>query len=199
MFQTGYKGISNIAKTANHFGGICKWWFVPVQHIAIWPSVVAQTQALLHKPTLYDGKQWQGPVAAAKGKLSFDEKPKRTAAGIYYEQRVIGITPGDDRINFQNLPYHRYIILAQPRTGFYWLVIGTPQSPLFFDADYSTGNHWRETAEADISFKTECRHKAQLVPFTEEEIGGTITLPQTGLRTEGGAALVTEDGLELII
>jgi hypothetical protein len=180
MHQTAYKGITTIARLTDFIGGICKWWYVPVEHLDTWPAVDPLTQELKTKPILLAGKSWLGPVRATKGKLGFTEKPKRTTAGLYYEQRVEGVAPGDDRINQQNLPFHRYIILAQPRTGYYWLVIGTPTSPMFYDADYNSGNSWRDTAEADISFKTECRHKAQKVSFTEEEIGGTESLVFSG-------------------
>ena len=195
MFQSSYTGISNIPRTSLFFGGMCNWYYIPVEAIDIWPAVDPATQYLTAKPTIKPGYGWFGPVTAANRQLTFTETPKFSTAGFYYEWKVTGKVPGYHPVLMQNLAYHRFIVLGIPRslTGKY-IIIGTKHSPLRYVHDMNLGRHWTEDTSTKISFEGECKHKALILPFTDEELANGPDLGPVMMFTETGQAIVTEDG-----
>lgn len=199
MYQTGYKGISKLSINTGYIGGMCKWWYTPVENILTWPAIDPLTQHAKHKPAIKDGSFWYGPVTASNRQLGFDEKQKDGMPGNYYEWKVEGQCPGDDRINLQNLPFHKYIILGVARTGNFWYLIGTQFSPLDFVHSINTGKHWTDDVITKLLFEGENRNKALRISFTAEELESGPSLENQFLATEDLQAILTEDGEQIII
>lgn len=173
MHQTAYKGITTIPRLTDYIGGICQWWYTAVENIDEWPVIDPLTQEYLTAPTLVEGASWLGPVRVPNSKLGFDEKEKRTAAGRYFEISIEAFHPGDERasrVNMQNMGYHRYIIVAKQRSGGFYLLFGTPNSPLTFLNNYNSGKGANATPGSEFEFKTEIKHKTPGLAEFDDDI-----------------------------
>ncbi len=179
MFQTAYRGIAPLHRNASFNGGICKFYYIPIEDVAGFPRISAETQYLVDEPLLKEGKAWFGPIRLPKDRLGFTETLKRDAAGIYYEIRVNSFHLGDSkdsRVNLQNMPYHRYLVAAKVRAGGFWILIGTLDSYCKFNADFTTGNGPGEDSSSQFAFTTEQKPKALILPsFSADKLS-----PSTG-------------------
>jgi hypothetical protein len=192
MFQTSYTGITALHNNQSYQGGFCHFYYVPVEGVGVFPRINPATQQLAGEPALKPGYTWYGPIAVPRNTLGFEETPKRIKAGIYYESKVDGIHPGDSelsRINMGNMAYHKYIVVGKMRAGGFYLLVGTTNSPLEFNPGYKSGNGPGEIAQSAISFKTEHKNKAYILPgFTADSFapvdGGTIDIPISGMNTK---------------
>lgn len=180
MFQTGYKPLVTLSRLTDYIGGICAWWYTPVQNILTWPAINPLTQDYNAEPTLKDGATWHGPVRVPDSQLVFDEVEKTTAAGRYFEIELSGKHPGDERTsraNLQNMGYHRYVIVAKQRSGGFYLLIGSPQSPLKLLQKYTSDKGGNGTPATTFEFKTEMRHKS---PSLSSFLGDNSLAPVVG-------------------
>lgn len=182
MFQTSYTGLKPLHSNTSYQGGFCQFWYLPVEDCAVFPRINPATQALAGEPALKAGKAWFGPIAVPRNTLGFEETPERTRAGIYYKTKVEGLHAGDSetsRVNLENMPYHRYLVVGKMRAGGMYLLVGTTDSPLTFDAAYKSGNGPADTAQSSLAFTTEHISKAYILPgFTADTFapvdGGAI-------------------------
>lgn len=185
-------------------GGFCKWWCVPKEKIATWPAVDPLTQYLVTEPTLITGAAWFGPVMVPDDALGFEEPIQRNAAGFYYKQKVTGFYPGDDafsRINLGNMPWHQYVIVAQMRAGGFFMLLGTQERGLQFDADYASGNGGISTAGAKFAFTLNALEKGHvLLEFSEAPAiappGYQTPGEPTGTDTENQTEIITYTAAE---
>ena len=173
MFQTAYTGIVPLQRNTTYDGGFCRFWYIPVEYIETFPRINAANQQLLAEPSLKAGKNWFGPVKVPREKIGYTEELKRQAAGHYYETKLEGIHIGDSpesRVNLENMPYHRYLVVAKVRAGGYYHLIGTTDSPLTFNPVFKTGNGPADTAQTIFQFITEHISKAYILPsFSEDD------------------------------
>ncbi|MGN6293782.1 MAG: hypothetical protein ACTHMV_13645 [Chitinophagaceae bacterium] len=179
MFPTAYKGITPLHRNSSFNGGICKFFYIPVEDVAAFPRINPENQQLIDEPLLKIGKSWFGPIQVPKDKLGFTEVMKRDKAGFFYEIKVSSFHIGDSkdsRVNLQNMPYHRYLVVGKVRAGGFYIIIGTMHSFCQFSSDYSSGNGPGDPAQSQFSFTTEQRHPALIMPgFT-----GDIINPEEG-------------------
>jgi hypothetical protein len=179
MFQTSYTGIKPLQRNYTYVGGFCRFWYIAVEDIAVFPRVSPSNQWLVDEPLLVADKAWFGPIQVPKDKLGYVESMKKSKAGIYYETKVEGIHIGDSpdsRVNLENMPFHKYLVVAKVRAGGYYHLIGTDKSPLEFNADFKSGIGPIETAQTILSFITEHINKAYVLPnFNADTIA-----PDTG-------------------
>lgn len=171
MYQTGYVNTAPLSYGIPFMGGICQWWYAPKEHIATWPGIDPLTQFLLTEPTLAAEKVWFGPMQVPDDTLGYEEPLQRNAAGFYYKQKVLGFYPGDDafsRTNLMNKPWHQYVIVAKMRAGGFFLVLGTPEQGMQFDADYASGPGGISTAGAKFAFSLNAIEKGQVLLFFSE-------------------------------
>lgn len=167
MLQTGYKGVTNFSGLLPFNGGFCKWFFTPRENIATMPAIDPTNQWLEDEPVLKEGKAWFGPVTVPDDQLGFEEIAARIKAGTYYKQKVYGFYPGDDsvsRINLENLPYYEMVIIGKLRAGGMWIILGTDQLGLQFDADFKSGPGAIATAGHDMAFTIESPFKGLILP-----------------------------------
>jgi hypothetical protein len=199
MYQTAYTGIlSGINKGKDTMGGFCTWYFTPVENIDTWPAINPLTQKAVSKPVLKNGAYWYR--SNINRQSSFDEVQKLNAAGHFYEWKFNTQTAGHFPIIMGNLAYRRFIIIAVARSvPNHWLLIGTQHSPLKFESGFDGGKHWVENALTKILFTGDCRHKALLIPFTQEEIDNGHKITPSILGTENGFTITTEDGIDITI
>jgi hypothetical protein len=103
--------------------------------------------------------------------LGYEEPIARNAAGMFYKQKVMGFYPGDDafsRINLGNMPYSEYVLIGKMRAGGFFLMLGTEERGLQFDADYASGNGGISTAGAKFAFSLNALEKGYvLLSFSE--------------------------------
>jgi hypothetical protein len=171
MFQTGYISIAPFSYGIPFNGGFCQWWYAKRQDIATWPDIDPETQFLLAEPTLIADATWKGPILVPDDQLGYEEPIARNAAGVFYKQKVTGFYPGDDafsRINLGNMPYSEYVVIGKMRAGGFFLMLGTEERGLQFDADYASGNGGIGTAGAKFAFSLNALEKGYvLLSFSE--------------------------------
>jgi len=179
MHQTEYKGLTTLSRNTSYIGGICKWWYTPVENIDAWPVIDPLTQEYAEPPTLVGGAVWHGPVKVPDSKLGLDELEKFSGPGSFFEISLDGFHPGDERssrVNLQNMRHHRYIIVAKQRAGGFYLLVGTPQSPLKFIHKYNTGKGSVATAGTEFEFKTEHKNRVPgLATFQGDNSAGEFS------------------------
>lgn len=178
MIQTSYTGIVPLQRNIHYNGGFCRFWYIAVEDIAVFPRINPENQKLVAEPSLKAGKAWFGPIKVPRDKIGFTEEMKRVKAGPYYEHKVEGVHIGDSpesRVNLENMPYHRYVVVGKLRAGGSYLVIGTIDSPCRFDASFQSGRSAGETALTVLQFTNEHINKAYIMPaFTADTISPGI-------------------------
>lgn len=185
MQATGYKGITTLSKGLPYRGGICKWYYTPLENIGLWPAVNPLTQYLTAEPILQNGATWYGPVHVPNDTLGYSEKLERGRAGISYNTKIEGNYPGDSadsRVNLENMPYHRFAVVAQMRAGGLFLLIGAPEAGLQFATEYLSGEGATDAAGSKFAFTGNHLYKAFVLPA----FAGANTTPAPG--SSGGGS-----------
>lgn len=159
-------------------GGFCRFWFIPVEEVLVMPRINAATQYLVDEPSIRPGAAWLGPIAVPRDRIGFSEEFKRTAAGHYYVHKIEGIHPGESaesRVNFENLPYHKYLAIGKMRAGGFYCLVGTKDSPLSFNPEFRGGLGPGDIAQNLFSFSTNHISKAYVLPqFTADAIASGL-------------------------
>lgn len=147
----------------------------------IFPRINSTNQQLIGEPSLKAGKAWFGPIQVPRNRLGYTEIMKRTNAGPYYEIKMEALHIGDSpqsRVNLENMPYHRYLVVGKVRAGGHYHLVGTPDSPCTFNPAYQSGNGAGETAQTLIQFLTEHISKAYILPsFTADTLSPGVISP----------------------
>lgn len=166
--MTEYLPLQNIDKTTSGFtGGICRWWFIPVEDIASFPPVDPVTQQLTGEPVLKVNKSWYGPVKVPDAQLGWKQVYQKSGPGGWYKQSVEGFVPGnspDSYNNLGNLADHKFCIIAKLRTKGMLVVIGTDESGLDLAEDTDSGVGAKDTPGTKIMFTGESIRKALVLP-----------------------------------
>jgi hypothetical protein len=168
MYQTAYNELLSIGRTrAPYVGGFCRWWYTPIQNIALFPVVDPVTQLALGAPTLLPDTTWYGPVNVPDGQLGWDEDLQQAKPGHYYKEKVYGVVPGMDAAshnNFQNLAFHHVVVVGKARSGGNFYLIGSDHSGLDFTFNTSTGVGWAGMPGTKITLTGESIDKALILP-----------------------------------
>ncbi len=177
MHLTEYLPLQTIGNINSHYyGGICRFWYTPVENILANAILNPITQLYNAEPTLLPGKQWYGPVEINADNIGFAQPATKTTAGILYKPKVAlsiyGFYP-TAQVNYANMQNHRYCIVAQLRAGGFYLLIGSKEAPLFFQPDFSTGFNIPEAIGTSIQFANETKHPAKMLL----SFNGTNTIP----------------------
>jgi hypothetical protein len=171
MFQTSFLGLAPLHNNTAYKGGFCKFWYIPFENTGVFPRV-GPNQQLVAEPVISPGASWFGPIWVPRDKLGFSERMRRSNAGVYYELKVEGVHMGDSsasRINLENMPYHKYLLVGKVRAGGFHMIIGTKESPCRFDTEFNGGNSPAENAQTTFAFYTEHISKAFILPsFTAD-------------------------------
>lgn len=176
MRQTAYKGISNFFKGVPYLGGVCKFWFIPIDEVDSIPVINPATQYLAAEPVLKAGCVWRGPVPVPDAQLGITETQEYFNGAPFWKTKLQGEPPGDvpqQRVNAGNLAYGQYLCVAKIRAGGFYLLLGTLESPMDFDQEFSTGNgNGPANAKRKIGFSTECIDQALVIPHFNGEDSG---------------------------
>lgn len=165
MFQTGIAGITTFSKAIPYTGGCCSLWYTPWQNILAWPGINPVTQVLDAEPSLKPGTNWYGPVAIPRSEIGFKEAQENSKAGAFYKQVVEGYYPGDDplsRVNLENMAFYRYVVVLKMRAGGMHLLLGSLDSWMDFDSDFTSV--YDEASASKIAFSGESISKAFILP-----------------------------------
>jgi len=178
MQQTAYTGIQNFTSKIPYIGGLCKFWFIPVEEVESIPPINPLNQFLTAEPVLVTGKEWRGPVPIPDRQLGYTETQENAVAGHSFKVKIAGNHYGDvpqSRVNIDNISYGRYLVIAKQRAGGFYLLFGTKDSPLNFDHEYTAGqNGGNDTAFTKIAFTGETIHRALVVPSFLGDASGFI-------------------------
>ncbi len=188
MQQTAYTGIKNLYKGVPYLGGICKFWYIPVEEVASIPVINPANQYLLAEPELKADKVWRGPVPVPDAQLGFTETQDSFAGMPYYKLKLQGQAPGDvpqQRVNIENMAYGQYLVVAKLRAGGFYVLLGSLDSPLDFDAEFTTGPGSGENAKSKIAFTGESNYKALVLTEFQGDESGWV-LPCDGGGSSGG-------------
>jgi len=179
MIQTPYVNLTTLSKNLPYNGGLCVFYYTLWENIQTWPTVNPLTQELTAEPVLKTGTSWYGPVKVPNSTLGFSEQPKTASAGIFYEIKVEADHIGDarnNRVNLQNMPYYKYVIVGKLRSGGMFILVGNPNAGLTFTANFNSGVGQMQTAKSEISFSQRSRFKAMVLP----SFAGTNSQPAPG-------------------
>lgn len=182
-------------------GGFCKFWFIPVEDVAVFPRVNPTNQKLVDEPMLFEGKSWFGPIDVPKDRLGFSEDFDRTKAGPYYKIKLDASQIGESaesRANMENLPYHRYLVVGKLRAGGMYVLIGSLDSFCQFTPDFKAGTAPTDNVITGYSFTTEHISKAYILPSFGSAtqvpgIGGDTGSGGTGGGTGGGTTTMANN------
>ena len=167
MYQTGTRGVQPFSYGIPYDGGICRWWYIPWDEVEGWPAVNRLTQLL--DGTIIVSTPWFGPILVPDDERGISERPKRTTAGLYYDQKVFGFYPGDSvdsRINIENSHHYEWIIVAKMRAGGMYLVFGSEAVGVELNQDYESKGD--ETAGGDFAFSFQSLNKAMILTTFDE-------------------------------
>ena len=155
------------------------WYYTLYDNIQTWPTINPLTQELTGEPVLFAGKSWYGPVKVPNSTVGFSEQQKTASAGIFYELKVEADHIGDarnNRVNLQNMPYYKYVIVGKLRAGGMFILLGNPNAGLTFTSNFNSGAGQTQTAKSEISFFQRSRFKAMVLP----SFAGTNSQPAPG-------------------
>lgn len=168
MQQTAYKDLQTLGRIrVPYVGGFCRWWYTPVQNIAVFPYIDPQTQKLVAEPTLHAGSTWYGPVTVPDHELGWDEDMQAGKPGHWYKEKVYGFMPGINaasHINLQNLAYHKVVVVGKVRAGGNYYIIGNQYSALDFTFNSTTGGGAMGVPGTRITLTGEGIENACLLP-----------------------------------
>jgi len=197
MQQTAYTGIKNLYKGVPYLGGICKFWYIPVEEVDNIPGINPVNQYLLAEPELKADKVWRGPVPVPDAQLGFTETQDSFAGMPFYKQKVQAQAPGDvpqQRVNLENMAYGQYLVVAKLRSGGFYLLLGSLESPMDFDSEFSTGPGSNENAKSKLAFTGESNFKALVIPEFQGDESGWVHPCDGG----GGGGGATGNDAEII-
>ena len=190
MFQTAYKGITNLTRKIPYIGGFCRFWFIPVEEVETIPPIDPLTQYLTAEPVLVTDKVWRGPVPVPEKTLGFLETQQNGTAGSYFKQSIQGTSPGDypqHRVNLDNMTYAKFICVGKLRAGGFYLLVGSIDSPLDFDQEFTSGaNGSNDNAGTKLAFTGESICRALVMPSFDGDQSGGVD-PGGGGGGTGGA------------
>jgi hypothetical protein len=198
MQQTAYTGINNLYSKLPYIGGLCKFWFIPIQDVESIPLINPVNSYLLAEPVLKATKTWFGPVPIPDRQLGYTETQENTAAGPSYKLKIAGNHYGDapqSRVNIENITYGKYLVVGKQRAGGFYLLFGTTDSPLNFDNEFTAGqNGANDTAFTKIAFTGSSINKALVIPSFLGDASGLIYPGGPG----GGGGTVHTNETEII-
>jgi len=189
MLQTAYTGIKNLYKGVPYLGGICKFWYIPIDEVDHIPAINPETQYLFAEPELKADKVWRGPVPVPDAQLGFTETQDSFAGMPFYKQKVAAQSPGDvpqQRVNLENMAYGQYLVVAKLRAGGFYILLGSMDSPMDFDSEFTTGPGANENAKNKLAFTGESNFKALVIPEFQGDESGYVH-PCDGGGGGGGA------------
>ena len=178
MQQTGYKGITALSDGLIYDAGWCEFYYTPIENIAAWPYILSTSQEGNNEPQLLPGKTWFGPIRVANQQLGFREEQQESPAGHFYRTRVEGFHPGDgrqSRVNLENMPYHKYVIVGKQRAGGLFILLGSEDCGLSFSHNFSTGLD-QVASGSKFLFSANMQNKAVILP----SFGGQPSSPSPG-------------------
>lgn len=168
MNQTAYTGISNFYSKLPYIGGLCKFWFIPIQHVESIPAINPVNSYLSAEPVLKAGKTWYGPVPVPDRQLGYTETQQNATAGINFTTKIAGTHFGDapqSRVTIENISYGKYLVIGKQRAGGFYVLFGTLDSPLNFDHEFTAGqNGSNDTALTKIAFTGSILNRGLVVP-----------------------------------
>ena len=164
MHPTQYKNLTSITRnTSSLAGGICKWWYTPIQNIASFPAINPVTQMLATQPILKAGTTWFGPVNIPKQRTGWKQTQDTAKPGKFYKHVVEGYVPGldsDSQINLDNLSHHHICIVAKLRSGGHYIVLGNKETGCQYDDELNTGIASMDTPGTQFFYTWESIDKA---------------------------------------
>lgn len=167
-----------LGKTSGKFtGGLCRWWYTPIENLDDFPAVDPLTQMAFAEPVLKTDKTWYGPVSVPDNQLGWEEDSQQSKAGIFYKQKVSGIITGldaDTHINLQNMAYHQFCIVGKARSSGNHYIIGNNESGLDLAISSTTGLGADGTPATKFSFSGESIDRALIL---KSFLGANSMLP----------------------
>jgi hypothetical protein len=188
--NTAYLPLSTIGLTGSTYeGGICKWWYTPIENLDGFPMVDPTSQQLKHSPTLKINTNWYGPVNIPTYEVGYEEPDAISASGIYYKQKLVGLIPGANstaNINLRNLSQKQLCVVAKLRSGGFYIIMGTNEFGMILSTQFSTTIGVKDTPSTKFFLTLDSLNKAMVLPaFFDDnsivpQIGDTSTTNAVG-------------------
>lgn len=122
--------MKTINKQKNNLGGLTKIYAVPNDVI----SVSGTTVTISDSTNVYE-------IYCSPDTMEFSELKEKTDAGIHYNTRVDGFTPGsgaETQEAMEYMEYRKWVVLFKDGNGNYKMA-GTTLQPLRMNVDFATG------------------------------------------------------------
>lgn len=158
MNSTAYKGINNLVKGLTISGGLCQFWFIPIEEVAYIPAIDSVTQTLTAEPVLKSGMFWRGPVPVPERQLGIKETVKTGKSGPSYQIKIGCIYAGDipaTRTNLDNMAYPKYLVVGKMRGSGAYVLMGSLEAGCDFIADFDSGTAIGNAAITKLEFSIE--------------------------------------------
>lgn len=192
MNNTAYLPLSTLGQTGSTYdGGVCKWWYTPIENLNGFPMVDPVTQQLSDAPRLKDGASWYGPVNIPTYEVGYEEPDAVSPAGIYYKQKLVGNMPGANsaaHINIRNLSQKQLCVVAKLRAGGFYIVLGNDEFGMILNSQFSTTVGVKDTPGTKLMLTLDSINKAMVLPsfYDDNSIPppiGTVILDRGGTST----------------
>lgn len=143
----------------SHNGGICSIQVAPNNWVESFPDVDFNYGKIISPVVFIDGKDWLDIVFIPKS-YDYEEVPKDSAAGTFFEIKISGIvnySDADLQQIIHTLRYHHFILKVRDRNGNYKLVGNIlPNSVIVETTNKNTNtNYGQQFYNFIFSFTTE--------------------------------------------
>lgn len=192
MQLTTYIPLVSLGKSfGSYYGGICKFWYTPIQNLNGFPAVDPTTQFLITEPNLKAGTTWYGPINVPNNELGLDQQSAKSVAGTFFKQKVSLQIPGFDTYTYTNIDntlQHEMCVVALLRSGGFFVVLGNNAAGLDIDISETTGIGGANLPVSKLTLSTESLNRALILP----SFSGTNSQPPFVLPNPTAMANVTE-------
>lgn len=192
MHLTQYIPLVSLGKSfGSYLGGICNFWYTPIQNLNGFPVINPATQFLQSEPALKAGTNWYGPINVPNNELGFEQQSAKSNAGTFYKQKISLQIPGFDtytHTNLDNTMPHQLCVVAKLRSGGYFIILGNDAVGLDVDINETTGIGAANTPVSKLVLSTESTTRAMVLP----SFAGTNSQPPFIIPTATPMANITE-------
>lgn len=191
--QNAYLPIQHLDRPPLDAGGLCYFYFIPIEDVLQWPSVNPQSGSIVDDVVLKAEKTWMRCMVIENGK-AYEEKLKSSDSGNYWEININGFLPGDSPINnlsVNKMKHRRFAVVTKERNGIMRLM-GEQHNGVAFQADYSSADV-NGVRGRSLSFSWVSQDTCPLYLTAVSADGEVINPPWTPPVSPGGSGRMVYD------
>jgi hypothetical protein len=161
-YHNVFTPVQHMRRPEVHPGGLCWVIFCKWEDVMVWPEIDPQTGIVNTTFQLFPGKTWYNLQVTFKGRL-YNEIPKRSNAGPYWEMQVTGYFGGSNSNHTLSAfasRFHQYVVMFKDLDGEIRF-IGNQDSGAEIESPYGSGDK-DASRKRSITFGWEHANPAQI-------------------------------------